>query len=114
MSMLRQCLDEDVQYQKLNLPTICSVSLESELRPIQGTAADIMKIAMTKVNKRLKEEKLQSRIVLQVHDELLLEVPTAECEAVKTLLVEQMQSAANLRVPLEVSVSVGNSWYETK
>lgn len=72
-----------------------------------------MKIAMTKVNKRLKEEKLQSRIVLQVHDELLLEVPTAECEAVKTL-VEQMQSAANLRVPLEVSVSVGNSWYETK
>ena len=82
--------------------------------PIQGTAADIMKIAMTKVNKRLKEEKLQSRIVLQVHDELLLEVPTAECEAVKTLLVEQMQSAANLRVPLEVSVSVGNSWYETK
>ena len=82
--------------------------------PIQGTAADIMKIAMTKVNKRLKDEKLQSRIVLQVHDELLLEVPTAECEAVKTLLVEQMQSAANLRVPLEVSVSVGNSWYETK
>ena len=77
-------------------------------------SADDMKIAMTKVNKRLKEEKLQSRIVLQVHDELLLEVPTAECEAVKTLLVEQMQSAANLRVPLEVSVSVGNSWYETK
>ena len=53
-------------------------------------------------------------VVLQVHDELLLEVPTAECEAVKTLLVEQMQSAANLRVPLDVSVSVGNSWYETK
>lgn len=49
-----------------------------------------------------------------MHDELLLEVPTAECEAVKTLLVEQMQSAANLRVPLDVSVSVGNSWYETK
>ena len=82
--------------------------------PIQGTAADIMKIAMTRVNKRLKKEQLKSRIVLQVHDELLLEVPTAECEAVKTLLVEQMQSAANLRVPLEVSVSVGNSWYETK
>ena len=62
----------------------------------------------------IEEEKLQARIVLQVHDELLLEVPIAECEAVKTLLVEQMQSAANLRVPLEVSVSVGNSWYETK
>ena len=57
---------------------------------------------------------MESRIVLQVHDELLLVVPTAECEAVKTLLVEQMQSAANLRVPLDVSVSVGNSWYETK
>ena len=119
MSMLRQCLDEDVQYQKIKIFQLYAASvLESEIAmnsPIRGTAADIMKIAMTKVNKTSKKKKkLQSRIVLQVHDELLLEVPIAECEAVKTLLVEQMQSAANLRVPLEVSVSVGNSWYETK
>lgn len=82
--------------------------------PIQGTAADIMKIAMTKVNQRLKKEKLGARIVLQVHDELLLEVPETECETVKALLREEMQSAASLRVPLEVSVSAGRSWYETK
>ena len=82
--------------------------------PIQGTAADIMKIAMTRVNKRLKKEQLKSRIVLQVHDELLVEAPTEECETIKALLREEMQSAANLRVPLEVSVSEGRSWYETK
>ncbi len=82
--------------------------------PIQGTAADIMKIAMTKVNKRLKEEQLKSRIVLQVHDELLVEAPKEECETIKLLLREEMQSAADLRVPLEVSVSEGQSWYETK
>ncbi len=82
--------------------------------PIQGTAADIMKIAMTKVNRRLEKEQLKSRIVLQVHDELLVEAPKEECEIIKTLLCEEMQSAANLRVPLEVSVSEGQSWYETK
>ena len=82
--------------------------------PIQGTAADIMKIAMTRVNKRLKKEQLKSRIVLQVHDELLVEVPKEECETIKVLLREEMQSAAELRVPLEVSVSEGLSWYETK
>ncbi len=82
--------------------------------PIQGTAADIMKIAMTRVNKRLKKEQLKSRIVLQVHDELLVEAPKEECETIKTLLREEMQSAADLRVPLEVSVSEGQSWYETK
>ncbi len=82
--------------------------------PIQGTAADIMKIAMTRVNKRLKKEQLKSRIVLQVHDELLVEVPKEECETIKVLLREEMQSAADLRVPLEVSVSEGLSWYETK
>lgn len=82
--------------------------------PIQGTAADIMKIAMTRVNKRLKKEQLKSKIVLQVHDELLVEAPKEECETIKALLREEMQSAADLRVPLEVSVSEGQSWYETK
>lgn len=82
--------------------------------PIQGTAADIMKIAMTRVNRALKKEGLSARIVLQVHDELLLEVPEEECETVKELLRREMQAAADLRVRLEVSVSEGHSWYETK
>lgn len=82
--------------------------------PIQGTAADIMKIAMTRVNRRLKAERLRSRIVLQVHDELLLEVPIEEKEAARRLLAEEMQAAAKLEVPLEVSISEGRTWYETK
>lgn len=82
--------------------------------PIQGTAADIMKIAMTRVNRRLRNDGLSARIVLQVHDELLLEVPLEECEQVKALLVQEMQAAAKLRVPLEVSLSTGNTWYEAK
>lgn len=81
--------------------------------PIQGTAADIMKIAMLKVTKALEDQNLKSRVVLQVHDELLLEVPEGEQDAVKKLLVEEMSSAAKLSVPLEVDVQEGASWFET-
>ena len=79
--------------------------------PIQGTAADIMKIAMIGVNKRLKEQKLKSRLVLQVHDELLIEAYHAEIDTVKEILREEMEQAASLDVPLEIDMHTGNNWY---
>lgn len=82
--------------------------------PIQGAAADIMKIAMVRVNRRLQEEQLESRIVVQVHDELLVEAKDNEIEAVKTILKEEMEHAADLKVPLIADMSVGSNWYEAK
>ncbi len=82
--------------------------------PIQGSAADIMKIAMIRVSRRLEAEGLKARIVLQIHDELLLETPFEEKERVAAILKEEMQAAAHLSVELEVSLSEGASWYETK
>ncbi|MBQ4563229.1 MAG: DNA polymerase I, partial [Lachnospiraceae bacterium] len=82
--------------------------------PIQGTAADVMKIAMVRVDRELKKQGLKSRIVLQVHDELLLEVPYAEEEQVKTLVREAMMGAAEMAVPLEIEIQSGKSWFETK
>lgn len=82
--------------------------------PIQGAAADIMKIAMLHVDKRLKEEGLHSRIVLQVHDELLIETHESETETVEQILREEMMQAADLSVPLEVDVHMGRNWYEAK
>ena len=82
--------------------------------PIQGTAADIMKIAMIRVDRALKKQGLQSKIVLQVHDELLIETRLVELDQVKKLLVEEMKSAASLAVPLEVDANVGESWFDAK
>ncbi len=82
--------------------------------PIQGTAADIMKIAMIGVNKRLKEQKMKSRLVLQVHDELLIETHHTEIDTVKEILREEMEQAAVLAVPLEIDMHTGNNWYEAK
>lgn len=82
--------------------------------PIQGTAADIMKIAMIKVYNELKNKGLKSKIVLQIHDELLLEVPMEEKEEVSNLLKECMESAATLKVPLIVEVEEGKNWYQAK
>ncbi len=82
--------------------------------PIQGTAADIIKIAMVGVNNRLKSQKMKSRLVLQVHDELLIEAYESELEEVKKLLKEEMEQAASLDVPLEVDMHTGNNWYEAK
>ena len=82
--------------------------------PIQGTAADIMKIAMIKVDERIRREKLQSRIVLQVHDELLIETHQDEVAHVEEILRAEMMGAANLLVPLEVDINVGSNWYDTK
>ena len=82
--------------------------------PIQGTAADIMKIAMVKVFNELKKRNLKSKIVLQIHDELLIETYLDEKEEVKELLKTSMESAAKLSVPLLVDVEEGVSWYQTK
>ncbi len=82
--------------------------------PIQGTAADIMKIAMIGVHKRLKEEQMRSRIVLQVHDELLIEAHQSEVEKVKDILKYEMEHAAELLVPLDVDMHEGQNWYEAK
>jgi DNA polymerase-1 len=82
--------------------------------PIQGSAADLIKVAMLKVAKQLKQKQLQSHLLLQVHDELLLEVAPHEMDIVKSLVVEAMQQAVQLNVPLEVSTAVGDTWYEAK
>ena len=82
--------------------------------PIQGTAADIMKIAMINVQKRLSEANMKSRLVLQVHDELLIEAHESEVEQVKDILRFEMEHAAKLRVPLDVDMHTGENWYEAK
>ena len=82
--------------------------------PIQGTAADIMKIAMINVYKKLKEEKLKSKIVLQVHDEMMIEAPKEEAEEVKKIIKTEMESAAKLKVPLIADISEADNWYDCK
>lgn len=82
--------------------------------PIQGTAADIMKIAMINVYKKLIEEKLDAKIVLQVHDEMMIEAPLAEAEKVKEIVKTEMESAIKLNVPLIAEVSEAENWYECK
>ncbi|MCM1307031.1 MAG: DNA polymerase I [Butyrivibrio sp.] len=82
--------------------------------PLQGTAADIIKIAMINVYKRLDGEGLKSRLILQIHDELLIETAKGEEEAVSRILTEEMTNAARLYVPLEVDVHMGSDWYEAK
>ncbi|PJJ28298.1 DNA polymerase I [Lacrimispora celerecrescens] len=82
--------------------------------PIQGTAADIIKIAMIRVDNALRKQELKSRIVLQVHDELLIEAYHDEVDKVKELLVEEMKHAADLAVSLEVEANVGDSWFDAK
>ena len=82
--------------------------------PIQGTAADIMKIAMINVYKRLKKENLKSKIVLQVHDEMMIEAPLSEAEKVKNIIKFEMENAVKLDVPLIAEVSEARNWYECK
>jgi DNA polymerase-1 len=79
--------------------------------PIQGSAADIIKVAMLHVDAALREQQLSSRMLLQVHDELVFEVADGEHDALETLVREQMASAAELTVPLDVSVGTGSSWH---
>lgn len=82
--------------------------------PIQGSAADIIKIAMVKVYNRLNKEKLKSKLILQVHDELILNVKENEEEKVRALVKEEMENAVKLKVPMEVDINEGYTWYEAK
>jgi DNA polymerase-1 len=82
--------------------------------PIQGTAADIIKIAMVRVDRMLKQQGFKSKLILQVHDELILEVQRDEIEQVRRLLKEQMEGAVELSVPMNVDINWGENWYEAK
>lgn len=82
--------------------------------PIQGTAADIIKIAMNRVHQRLTDGGYQSSLILQVHDELLIETKIEEADAVKEILAEEMMGAADLKVKLEIDMHTGSNWYEAK
>ena len=80
--------------------------------PIQGTAADIIKLAMINIQKLIEDKKLASRMILQVHDELIFDVVPEELELMKSLVVEQMEGAVNLSVPLKVDVGIGKNWFD--
>ncbi len=82
--------------------------------PIQGTAADIIKIAMVNVDRRMKDEGLDARLILQVHDELIVEAPAYEAMQVAMILQEEMEKAVELKVPLVAEASVGETWYDAK
>ena len=82
--------------------------------PVQGSAADIIKIAMIKVFERLKKENMKTKLILQVHDELILDAPLEEKEKAEKILKEEMENAVNLRVDLLVDVNFGENWYIAK
>ena len=82
--------------------------------PIQGSAADIIKAAMNKVYDKILEEKLSSSLILQIHDELIINTAENEIEKVKTMLKQSMEEAVELIVPLIVDINTGNDWYELK
>lgn len=82
--------------------------------PIQGSAADIIKAAMVKVANSLREQGLRARLILQIHDELIIDTPEEETERVKALLSDCMSNVVKLRVPLKADVECGHSWFDTK
>jgi len=80
--------------------------------PIQGTASEIIKIAMIKIHKKLKEKQMQSKMIMQVHDELIFEFPNNESKALKNLIIEEMESAMKLDVPLKIDIGIGKHWFD--
>ena len=113
---------ETLMHRRRNLPEIKSSNFNMRSfgervalnMPIQGTAADIIKLAMIKVHRALQEGGYRSRLILQVHDELLIEAYKEEKDAVAKILKENMEHAADLLVPLDVDVHEGASWFEAK
>jgi len=82
--------------------------------PIQGTAADIIKLAMNKIYKELKNKKLKSKLVMQVHDELIIETVPEEVEEVSLVMKKAMENVVKLSVPLDIDLNVGKTWYDAK
>ncbi len=82
--------------------------------PIQGTAADLIKLAMIQVREMIDENHLKAKMILQVHDELIFNVPLEEVEIMKTIIQKGMETAMNLDVPLTSEISIGQTWYEAK
>ena len=82
--------------------------------PLQGSSADIIKIAMVNIFKALKEKGMKTKLILQVHDELVLDAPIDEAEEAARILKEEMENAVKLNVPLKVDVHSGKNWYEAK
>ena len=80
--------------------------------PIQGTAADIIKIAMINIRKELEEKNLESKLILQVHDELVIETKESELEMVQEILVRNMESVISMKVPLKAEANSGKTWYD--
>ena len=78
--------------------------------PVQGTAADIMKIAMINMHKAIKTQKSKAKLILQVHDELILDTPKDEIDKIVSLVTDSMMGAANLDVPLEIDIGIGDNW----
>lgn len=96
-----------------NNPTVRSFAERNAVNaPIQGTAADIIKMAMVAIHRRLKEENLQARMIMQVHDELNFNVPVAEVDRVRDIVVYEMQNAVHLSIPLIAECGVGKNWLE--
>ena len=88
--------------------------MECKVVPIQGAAADIIKIAMVRVYKKLREEDLDARLILQVHDELIIEAAEKDKDRAEKILKDEMENAVKLAVPMTVDVNSGRSWYEAK
>ena len=82
--------------------------------PIQGSAADIIKLAMVNVYKEIEKRKLKSKLILQVHDELIVNVVKEELDEVKNLVKEEMEKVLTFSVPLEVDLNTGSTWYDAK
>ena len=112
MTMFGRRRPVGTSFQQFYAALICErIAMNS---PIQGTAADIIKIAMVRVDRRLKRQKMKSQLILQIHDELLIEATLDEVDEVKHILKEEMEHAARLAVPLEVDMHTGHNWYELK
>ena len=113
---------ETLMHRRRNLPELTSARFNLRSfgervalnMPIQGTAADIMKIAMVRVYRRLKAEGLAARLIMQVHDELIVECPAEESAQVEALLAEEMSGAVQLSVPLPAEAHSGENWLEAK